>query len=187
MNTYISLLRGINVSGQKQIRMTDLKDLYQSLGFTHAESYLQSGNLVFTSDEEDRSIIAEAIEAAIARTLGYEVIVIMRDADDFRRIVQSNPFLTTRNEDPSYLHVTFLTEPPSPAALSTLVVPGDAPDEFHVVGQEVYLFCPNGYGRTKLSNQFFERKLNVAATTRNWKTVTALYNMTTDRVGGATY
>ena len=109
---------------------------------------------------------------------GYSVSVLIRDAEAIQRVFTGNPFLIDRDEDITNLYVTFLAETPSIEHLSNLSLPDGVTDEFQVVGRHVYVFCPNGYGRTKLNNSFFERKLKVAATTRNWKTVTALHTMT---------
>jgi len=177
VNTFVSLLRGINVSGQKKIKMAALRDIYQSLGFSDVESYLQSGNVVFTTAEEDAAIVAQSIKDAIADAFGYSVSVILRDVVTFRLVFTGNPFLIDSDEDPAKLYVTFLANVPNADDLSNLSLPVGVADDFHVVGQHVYVFCPNGYGRTKLNNTFFERKLKVAATTRNWRTVTALHTM----------
>lgn len=178
MRTYVSLLRGINVSGQKKIRMAELRKLYESLGFSRVESYLQSGNVVFAGRQEDRSSIINVIAQEIQRAYGFSVSIILRDASDIQRIFTSNPFLATREEDPARLYVTFLAEDPPVAALDSLGSPEGVRDEFRVVDREVFLFCPGGYGRTRFSNDFFEKHLKVVATTRNWRTVTALHDMT---------
>lgn len=175
------MLRGINVSGQKQIRMAELHSLYESLDFLNVRTYVQSGNVVFESTEPDASKIAELIEAQIERTFGYSVSVFIRDTRDFKRIIDSNPFVNERREDPAKLHVTFLYKNPAMSAWGNLKPPDSEADEFFTGEKEIFLFCPNGYGRTKLSNTFFERKLNVPATTRNWKTVNALYEMASER------
>lgn len=175
------MLRGINVSGQKKIRMADLRDLYESLDLTNVKSYVQSGNVVFDSTEQDASKLAKLIEAQIEQVFEYVVPVFIRDRDDFQRIIASNPFSIKRKEDPARLYVTFLYRSPSASELSNLVIPNNETGEFFVGEQEILLFCPNGYGRTKLSNNFFEKKLNVAATTRNWNTVNALHEMANER------
>jgi uncharacterized protein (DUF1697 family) len=177
----ISLLRGINVSGQKTIRMPELKTLYESLGFSHVATYLQSGNVVFDCAIPEASTVAAMIEQAIERHFGFTVSVLIRNGDDFGRIIEGNPFFPQTKEDPERLYVTFLSELPPAGALKSLETPIDTTDEYFLSGKEVYLFCPDGYGRTKLSNSFFERKLKVAATTRNWKTVNALYEMVNSR------
>ncbi len=178
MHTFVSLLRGINVGGHKKIRMEELRDIYAAAGFTCVESYLQSGNVVFAADDPDRTRLTARLEAAIDAALGYAVSVILRDGADLKRIIANNPFLATREAAPTSFHVAFLAQSPSAADLTALTVPASDADEFQIVGQEIYLFYPNGAGRTKLTNNLFERKLHTVATTRNWNTVMALYGMT---------
>jgi len=181
MNSFISLLRGINVSGQKKMRMIELKGLYEALGLVNVQSYLQSGNVVFDSDMQNRAKLATIIEKQIELSYGYAVSVFIRDAADWQRVVANNPFLTDRNEDPASIYVTFLRQRPSPTALDNLIIPNGESGEFIVDQQEIFLFVPGGYGRTKLANNFFERKLNMPATTRNWRTVNALGQMIGER------
>jgi len=176
MTTYISLLRGVNVGGQNKIDMQALRSLYAALGLADVRSYVQSGNVLFASAEQESSLLARRIEARVERSFGAAVTVFVRTPDDFRRILAANPFLK-RNEDPTRLHVTFLSTPLPTVKLGLLAGAATAGDEFSPGEAEIYLFCPNGYGRTKLSNAFFERKLGLAATTRNWNTVTTLYNL----------
>jgi uncharacterized protein (DUF1697 family) len=181
MKTFISMLRGVNVSGQKTIRMAELKSLYEAEGFEQVGTYVQSGNVVFKTAQSDAAVLAALIQAQIERSFGFSVFVFVRDLEDFRRILRSNPFLTGRNEDPTKLHVTFLHHSPSPARWKDLKPPPGETDEFFPGEKELFLFCPNGYGRTKLSNAFFEKKLGMPATTRNWNTVNALFKMATER------
>lgn len=181
MKTYISMLRGINVSGQKKIRMAELKSLYESLGMANVQTYLQSGNVVFDSPEPEPAKLTHIIEAQIGTTYGYHVPVLIRTGDDFRRIIGSKPFTKERSEDPSRVMVTFLFERPGQSNLNNLSVPENDPCEFVFEEQEIFLLCPDGYGKSKLSNNYFEKKLGVVATTRNWKTVNALYKMASER------
>lgn len=181
MNKYISLLRGINVSGQKKIRMIELKGLYEALGLVSVQSYLQSGNVVFDSDMTNTAKLAAIIEGQIELSYGYTVPVFIRDGAEWQRVVAGSPFLTERDEDPASLYVTFLRERPSPSALANLTIPTGESGEFVVGEREIFLFVPGGYGRTKLTNNFFEKKLGLPATTRNWRTVNALYNMLNER------
>jgi len=181
MTTYISLLRGINVSGQNKIRMADLREMYESLGFEQVETYLQSGNVVFEAAESDGDALGQRIEAAIGAAWGFDVAVLMRRPADIERIVAGNPFLTKRNEDPVKLYITFLDVAPGDIDASGLNGTEGRADSCIVGEREVFVFCANGYGRTKLSNTFFERKLKVQATTRNWKTVNALHQMASQR------
>ena len=171
MTTYISMLRGINVSGQKRIQMGELQNLYQSLRFTNVQTYVQSGNVVFESPEPDMKRLGKRIEAQIENTFGFLVPVLLRTVGDFQRILESNPF---EHEDPARVLVTFLYEHPDESKWNELRDHKDKVDEFALGKQEIFLFCPGGYGRTKLSNNFFEKKLKLIATTRNWKTVIAL-------------
>ena len=177
MQTRISMLRGINVSGQKKIQMVELKGLYEALGFTNVRTYVQSGNVLFDSHEPDANKLAGLIEARLEQYFISRVPVFIRTPEEFQRIITANPFFSGRLEDPSKLHVTFLYNPPSEVEINGLSAPETGGDEYLLGNQEIYLFCPNGYGRTKLSNSFFERKLNQPATTRNWNTVTTLYAM----------
>ena len=175
MTAYISMLRGINVSGQKQVRMDDLRRAYSALGLTDVASYVQSGNVVFTSLDSSADFLAARIEAQIETTFGYRVPVFIRRVEDFRRILDSNPFLTARVEGSARLYVTFLYRQPTQAEWGSLKPPANTQDEFAFGEQEVYLFCPGGYGTTKLNNTFFEKKMGIPTTTRNWNTVNALY------------
>lgn len=174
METYISLLRGINVSGQKKIRMEELKALYESLGYERVTTYIQSGNVVFAAQGKE---LPSHIETAIRERFGFEVPVILRRDTEMEAILAANPFLTRHDIDESRLHVVFLQEAPSDFALERLSEMQTGEDEFRVNGSEIYLHCPNGYGRSKLSNSALEKKLGVMATTRNWKTVNQLHRI----------
>lgn len=173
--TYISILRGINVGGQKKVRMEDLRKVYEDLGFRDVQSYIQSGNVIFTaglktSDQQ----LAATIEKGVKEKFGFDVPVIIRTSDEMKNIIEANPFLNKENIDKEKLHVTFLADIPEQAKLNNIEMDDYSPDRFIVLNREVFLYCPGGYGKTKLSNTFFERKLNVKATTRSWKTVNKL-------------
>jgi uncharacterized protein (DUF1697 family) len=166
--THVALLRGINLGARNKIKMPDLRELFEELGAGDVSTYLQSGNVVFAG-----SLEASAIEARIKRDLGLEIVVLIRTGADLARLVARNPF-AERASDLKQLHVTFLAESPGAARVKELDPERSPPDEFHVTGRDVYLYTPNGYGRSKLSNAYFEKKLGVAATSRNWNTVTNL-------------
>lgn len=174
MIKYISMLRGINVSGQKKIKMEELTKLYKSLSFTKIKTYIQSGNIIFESPVSDTSDLVNKIETNIKQTYGFSVTVIIRTASEFQQVVNNNPFCGIRQEDITKLHVTFLSETPPTFSLNTIDKLKSRSDEWFISGKEIYLFCPNGYGRTKFTNNFFEKNLNLSATTRNWKTVNKL-------------
>jgi uncharacterized protein (DUF1697 family) len=173
MATYVALLRGINVGGRTKVGMADLRQVFVGLGHAEVSTYLQSGNVLFKSRDRSPSRLAEAIERRIAQDLGMTVTVLLRTGDDLAQVVANNPFLG-RETDFAKLHVTFLADAPERDRAARLETPGDGPDEFALVGREIYLLCPNGYGKTKLNNTYLERRLGVAATTRNWNTVTKL-------------
>ena len=181
MNTFISMLRGINVSGQKKMRMVELKTQYKTKKLANVETYLQSGNVIFDSPSSDSSTLAELTEAQIKTILGFSVRVFIRGNKDFRRIIKSNPFMSGRFKDPAKLHATFLYNSPPVSKLTHLALPKNETAEFSIGEKKIFLFCPNGYGRTKLSNSFFERKLDTPSATKNWKTVHALYKMANER------
>lgn len=172
--TYISILRGINVSGKNKILMTELKAMYAGLGYENVQTYIQSGNVIFTTKgKTNAKTLIKDIESAIKQNFNFDVPVIIRTKEEWSELMHNNPYLHQKNIDPAYLHVTFLADPPE----KDIVVPDSgqyAPDSFILSGKEVYLHCPGGYGNTKLHNNFFEKKLKTGATTRNWKTVLQL-------------
>jgi uncharacterized protein (DUF1697 family) len=173
----VALLRGINVAGANKIKMTELARLFAGLGYPDAQTYLQSGNVVFSTADADPRNLASPIEKAILNELGLTVTVLLRTASDLTNVLRANPYLN-RQDDLTKLHVTFLTEVPDPDRVSAIQLPAGESAEFNITDREVYLHCPDGYGRTKLNNAFFEKKLKVAATTRNWRSVVALHDLT---------
>jgi uncharacterized protein (DUF1697 family) len=177
MAIYISILRGINVSGHKMIKMDALKNMYGELKFKDIQTYIQSGNVIFRHTASPVSGLEQKIKKKILDSFGFDVPVLVREVEEIRKVLKNNPFVNKRNEDVSKLHVTFLSEEPSRENLAKAQAVSSAPDEFVVQGRTVYLFCPNGYGNTKLNNTFFETKLKVTATTRNWKTTCELLNI----------
>ena len=178
MHTYISMLRGINVSGQKMIKMTELKELYESLRLASVATYIQSGNVVFQSGNNDPLSICTSIEKTIEKSFGFSVTVILRRPVGFRKVINKCPFLGSARTDESRLYVTFLKSRPAPSLIKAMGQ-GTAKnaDRYAIAGSEIYLHCPNGYGKTLFSNTFFERQLKLTATTRNWKTVQTLFAM----------
>lgn len=175
METYISLLRGINVSGKNKINMADLKALYESMGFLQVQTYLQSGNVVFQTQNAQNEVLGKSIEAKIAQQMELNITVIIRNGFDIMEILERNPFLTSSSDEVmDKLYVTFLSEEPNEVAVSKLKDTQSGLDTFIQFGKEIYVFCPTGYGRTKLTTNFFETKLNLKATSRSWRTVSAL-------------
>lgn len=180
MNTYVSMLRGINVSGQKKIKMDELRVLYDSLGYAEVQSYIQSGNVVFQSAENDTAALEQQIHDAIQDRYGFDVPVQIRTTEQLQTVVDENPFLSGgRDEDIKFLYVTFLADEPDPSGAAEVRKSIFDHEEFEVVGRRVYIFVPKGFGRAKLNNNLLERKLKVSGTTRNWKTTLKLYDMAT--------
>lgn len=175
MRTYAALLRGVNV-GKNKLAMTDLRSLLTDLGGQDVRTYLQSGNAVFGHATTDLAHLARAIEDGLAGS-GVSSKVLLRTGEQLAGVLAGNPYLS-REPDPVKLHVTFLAEAPDAERVEQLQVPAGETAVFHLAGKEVYLHCPDGYGRTKLTNSFFESRLGAVATTRNWRTVTALTELT---------
>jgi uncharacterized protein (DUF1697 family) len=170
----ISLLRGINVGGHHQIKMEPLKALYATLGLRDAQTYIQSGNVVFRSAYRDLALVARRIENGIERTFGFRPDVMVRTCSDLREIIARNPFAARPGLHPSKVHVSFLAgEPDAECRNKTLGIQFD-PEELRIEGREMYMYFPNGMARSKLSTALIDRTLKVSGTARNWNTVTKL-------------
>jgi uncharacterized protein (DUF1697 family) len=174
MTAYIALLRGINVAGRKRVRMQDVAAAFTALQCTNVRTFLQSGNVIFEAPSSGQDRLAALLEEKMTAMTGFPVRVLLRTAQEFRHIVEHNPFLNPDGTDPGTLHVTFLSAIPAADRVDAVQAATDPTDRFAIAGKDVYLLCPNGYGKTMFSNAFFERKLDVTATTRNWNTVTLL-------------
>lgn len=174
MVTYISILRGINVGGNRIIKMADLKVLLTDLGFLNVQTYIQSGNIVFQFSETNEKTLEEMIQLAIKKQYDFDVPTLVKGIAELKEIVAQNPFLQNESIDLAHLHVTFLDLIPDQEKLDALANGDYKADEFALIDKSIYVHCPNGYGTTKLTNTFFENKLKVAATTRNWKTTNEL-------------
>ncbi|MGB3949140.1 MAG: DUF1697 domain-containing protein [Bacteroidia bacterium] len=168
MPVFLSILRGINVSGQKKILMSDLKLLYEELDFKKVQTFIQSGNVIFES--KSSKLLADKIEQKIKQKYAFDVPVIIRTMDEMEKIIKNNPFIKTKGIETDKLHITYLSKPTTAENIKKTKQYTFEPDAFEIIEEQVYIYCPNGYGRTKLTNTFFEKKLNVSATTRNWKT-----------------
>ena len=173
---HVALLRGINVGGKNKLAMKDLAALFVDAGCSDVATYIQSGNVVFSADVALSSRISVVIAKAIASRFKLSVPVVMRTADELRDVARRNPFLRSGAE-PSALHVAFLADEPTPAQIASLDPQRSLPDEFKVLGREIYLHCPNGVARSKLTNAWFDTKLATVSTARNWNTVTKLLEL----------
>jgi len=161
--------------------MADLDKLYEGLGFSDIITYIQSGNIIFkTGHINSVKGLSAKIEEAIQQKYGFDVPVILRTPDEMKEIINSNPFQPLTGHLAEKLYVTFLEEKPQSAIIEKINHFDFLPDKFVINEKEVYLNCAAGYGTTKLSNTFFENKLKVRATTRNWNTVNKLLELATE-------
>ncbi len=175
------MLRGINVSGRKLIRMEDLRALFERSGFSRVKTYIQSGNVFFTGPPgTDETKLAKKIQQAIHDEYGFEIEVVIRSLPEMEEVLKGNPFREENDMGTEWFHVTFFRDFPDKEKIDPLLKLDFNPDRFMISGREAYLYCPNGYGRTKINNSFFENKLKVPATTRNWKTVIKLVELAAD-------
>jgi uncharacterized protein (DUF1697 family) len=175
-STYLALLRGINVGGKNLLPMKDLTALFTDAGCEDVRTYIQSGNVVFRSSPRTSAKLAGAIASQIAKSFGYRTPVVIRTVEEMGAVVANNPFLKA-GTGAEGLHVMFLADVPKPDHIAALDPERGKPDAFIVLGQEVYLHLPNGMGRTKLTNDYFDSKLRTSSTARNWRTVTKLLEM----------
>jgi uncharacterized protein (DUF1697 family) len=174
MAVVISMLRGVNLLSHNRIRMEALRALYGSLGLRDAQSYVVSGNVVFRTKARNLTALSKRIEDAIERNFGFRPRVIVRTPTELRDVVARNPFRTRRGIEPNKLLVTFLESHPAAEALEQVLKIKADPEELYVDGREVYIYFPNGMGRSKLSWVTVEKKLKTSGTGRNWNSVTKL-------------
>lgn len=178
MATFVALLRGVNVSGHRPVPMARLKANLEAIGLASVVTYKASGNVVFDSGSKALSGLADQISDVIAKDLGHDdVDVLVLRAADVAKIEASNPFRARPTADEAFLHVTFPFEPVKKAAIEKLDLPIKGDEQARFANEVIYLYCPHGYGRTKINNGYFEKLLGIPCTTRNWKTVSALVEM----------
>ncbi|SBT52540.1 DUF1697 domain-containing protein [Micromonospora auratinigra] len=179
MARYAALLRGVNVGGTR-LAMADLRRLVTELGHEDVTTYLQSGNVVFSSPPTKDSTLAEGIAEKLADEVGLRVPVLVRSGGELAAVADASPY-AGRQDDPTRVLVAFLSAAPTAARVKELTVPAGEHVEYEVTGREVHLHFPDGgYGRTKFTNAYLEKRLGVVATTRNWKSVLALRDLTAD-------
>lgn len=177
MPTYVAMLRGINVGSGRIVKMERLRGSFEALGFGGVRTYVQSGNVIFESDQKPQTGLSDKIEGKIQRDFGFTVPVLVKTSKKIAQIVSDNPLVKEKGIDHSKLHVTFLSHAPPKTAVKVLEPLATGRERFCILNREIYLYCPDGYGNTKLSNNAIEKRLSVVATTRNWRTVNALLEM----------
>lgn len=174
-NTYLALLRGINVGGNNKLPMKDLVEMFVAAGASDVRAYIQSGNVIFRANVGLAERVPGLIAVRIDKRWGYRTPVVLRTTEDLRGAVRNNPFLQAGAQEET-LHVMFLAAQPEPGAVAGLDPDRSPPDAFAVRGREVYLRLPNG-ARSKLTNAYFDSKLGTISTVRNWRTVNKLLEM----------
>ncbi len=174
--TYVALMRGINVGGKNMLPMKDLVAMFSEAGCDDVQSYIQSGNVVFRATPALAQRLPVLVAKEIADRFGLRVPIVVRTVAELHRVASDNPFLRV-GANVETLHVAFLADLPSAAHVAALDPNRSPPDQFTVRGREIYLHCPNGFGRTKLSNQYFDSKLATECTVRNWRTVLKLLEL----------
>ncbi|QOD62218.1 DUF1697 domain-containing protein [Polaribacter haliotis] len=172
MKKYIVLLRGINVSGKNKIPMADLRELLNDLDFQNVQTYIQSGNIILESDE-GKSVICNKIKDGIQSKFGFDVPVIARTIPEWKKAIANYPFSTDNTKIVAFV---FLNKK---VYETKIEVKGINYDEYLIDKDMVFIYCPSGFAKTKLSNNLFERKLNVTATTRNYNTALKLLELAT--------
>ncbi|MEV6129738.1 DUF1697 domain-containing protein [Streptomyces violaceusniger] len=174
MALQIALLRGINVGGNRKFPMARQRELMAGLGFEDVTVHLQTGNIVFADPGTPPERTARTLEDAFAADLGFPVPVMVRTRDELAATIEANPYPEAAAE-PKTLHVVFLSDVPTDTATLDAVDPATyAPDEFRLIGRDIFLRCPDGVGRSKLAAKVTNARLGVPATARNWNTVTKL-------------
>ena len=184
MAVVISMLRAVNVGGHNKIKIDALRALYQSLKLRDAQTYIQSGNVIFRTDERDLVLLAKRIQSAIERKFGVRCEVILRTASELRKVMARNPFAARRGIDPSRLLVTFLASDPGAEAREEVLRIKTAPEELRMDGREVYIYFPSGMARPKVSWAVIEKTLKTPGTGRNWNSVTRLLERATQLEAG---
>jgi uncharacterized protein (DUF1697 family) len=175
LTVYVAMLRGVNVGGNS-LKMEWLREACEGIGLQDVRTYVQSGNIVFSS-RLGAEKLAKTLKTTIDAQTRLPVTVVVRSASEMAKIVAGNPFAKQKGVDLTKLHVTFLAKAPSRPVREKLDALAGTRDQYRLVGPEIYLHCPINYGETKLSNTAIEKAVSIGATTRNWKTVTVLCEM----------
>ena len=174
MPVIICMLRGVNVGGHNIIKMEALKALCVSLKLKDPQTYVQSGNVVFSSSEKDLPKLARRLQDAIEKAHGFRPGVMLRTAEELQQVVARNPFAKRSGIEPGKLIVNFLADNPGKDAREKAMAIKIGPEEMHLIGREAYIYFPSGQGRSKFPWAAIERALGTSATGRNWNSVTKM-------------
>ena len=184
MTKYIALFRGINVSGQKKIRMAELREHLTELNFMDIQTYIQSGNLIFDYRKTKQATLEKNISGKILEKYGFDVTTIVITPEELISANNKNPFSNKSGVNPKNIGISFLSEIPKQESIELLNEIDYSPEEFVISGKIIYLHYPNGFGRAKLTHNIIERKLKVRATTRNLRTVGKLIDLSDNLSSG---
>ena len=176
LETYVALLRGINVGGKHKLPMKELAETVNACECSQVRTYIQSGNVVFAASRKCAQELPAVLAERIEERFGFQVPVMVRAREELARVIRDNPFVKAGLPEHT-LHVYFLADLPAADAVQSLDANRSAPDAFRVIGREIYLHLPNGMGRTKLTNAYFDSRLSTSSTARNWATVKKLLEM----------
>ena len=176
MNVMICLLRGVNLAGHKKVPMEILRNLCTSLKHRDVQTYVQSGNVVFRTREQDPLVVAKKLEKAIEKQFGFRSDVFVRTPSELKDVIARNPFAKRSGIEPGKLLVTFLAAEPAPENRDAILRIKASPEEVHLSGRELDVYYPNGMGKSKLA-AVVDKALRKSGTGRNWNTVTKLLEM----------
>lgn len=171
---YIALLRGINVGGHNIIKMEALRKVLADNGFESVKTYIQSGNIIFKLTKTTPTKLVEKISSLIEEEFKVSVPVIVFDLPYLKAVIANNPFLKDKTKEESFLHATFISDNPTTGIIEEIIANNKEEDELIVGDKVLYLYCPNSYSKSKLTNTFLEKKLKLHTTTRNWRTTLKL-------------
>jgi uncharacterized protein (DUF1697 family) len=177
MPMVVSMLRGLNLGAHNRIRMEALRAIYESLGLSDVQSYVQSGNILYRTVRRDLDALARRIEEAMLETHGIRTAVIQRSAGDLRGVTERNPFAGRPGLDPAKLAVHFLGGTPGAEECAAARAIAIAPEEMHILEREMFVYFPDGMGRSRFPAAKLEKALKCAGTARNWNTVTKLLEL----------
>ncbi|TPK98036.1 DUF1697 domain-containing protein [Mesorhizobium sp. B2-4-12] len=172
---FIALFSGINVGGNRIVKMAELRSFFEDLGFSDVATYVQSGNAVFRADKDDAATLTKQIEAAFEKKWGFHSRIMVRDADWFERLVAQNPYPEVAGE-PTKLHAYALEREPTEEEAARLLEKCTGPEKFEIKGDVLYLHAPDGLGKSVFAG-LIGRTLKVPGTARNWRSVQALLEM----------
>jgi uncharacterized protein (DUF1697 family) len=183
MPVLISMLRGVNLGAHNRIKMDALRGLYESLKLEDPRTYVQSGNVIFRSKGKNQAQLGKKIQDAIEKKFGFRPEVILRTTDELRKAIAASPFAKRTELEPGKILVTFLAGEPGPDAHANLAKLKEHPEELHLKGREMYIYFPDGAGKSKLPWSQVERLLKVTGTARNWNSVTNMLAMAEEMEG----